>query len=91
MQCKSGGTPGLGQQVGFKCACSAVTDPAFLILGLEINPGLQLNAPVTCGSPCSLVSFEILSLIGLSGVSVSLNIPFDPTLIGASLAIQVVA
>lgn len=88
-QCKSGGTPGLGQQVGFKCAAAAVTDPTFLIFGIQINPGLPLNPPLMCGrAVCNLVSFEVASLIGPGGVSVTLTIPVDPSLVGACIAVQ---
>ena len=88
-QCKFGGTPGLGQQVGFKCAASSVASQTFLIFGFEINPGLPLSPPLMCGSSaCNLAVFEVASLSGAGGVSISLTIPNDPALVGSCIAVQ---
>jgi len=66
-----------------------VTAPTFLIFGVEINPALPLNPPLMCGrGACNLVSFEVFSLSGTGGVSISFNIPVDPTLVGVCIAVQ---
>ena len=89
LSCKSGGSPNLGQSVGFKCGYFSVPNtPTFLLVGFEINPGIPLSSPLTCGTPCSLMTFDVVTVMAVGVAEVWLNIPPDPTLVGACLAIQ---
>lgn len=88
MSCKFGGAPSIGGQVAFKCAnFNFPQSAAFLMIGFEINPGVQLNAPLTCG-PCSLVAFEVVTVVTQGVVSIAINIPPDPTLVGLCFTVQ---
>jgi hypothetical protein len=91
MPITTSGTPQIGMAISYQWFCSTRSDVPFMVFGPAVPPVFMLPQPPACGGNCFLifpVPPIVLSGPAGRGLTVPVNIPQDPTLIGQILHTQ---
>ena len=84
---KWSGTGQLSTQIDVKSGCSSLGETPYLFIGGRA-PSVPLGPPLACTAGCVLAVRAWVAITGSGSAAISLQVPNNPALIGATLRFQ---